>query len=124
METIFGLARTPEFSRALDETFAKFEAMPAKDLFEQARQHADGDIARFSSAWAESYDHEDIHVAKSLHFVVESKDARLKSMSAVYTSEEKMSFPSHNANCETHCYCAVPSAVVVQDNTAHYLAAA
>ncbi|MDD1956476.1 hypothetical protein NP552_15635 [Pseudomonas sp. 8209] len=124
METIFGLARTPEFSRALDETFAKFEAMPAQELFEQARQHSDGDIARFSSAWAEGYDHEEAHVAKSLHFVVESKDARLKSMSAVYTTEEKISFPGHNINCEAKCYCAVPSAVVALDHAVYYPAAA
>jgi len=47
MDTLFGFSQTPKFKEALEKTSQKFENMSAQEVFELARQHADGDIAQF-----------------------------------------------------------------------------
>ena len=47
MNSIFGFAQTPQFKEALDKTAQKFESMSAKEVFDLARKHSNGDIALF-----------------------------------------------------------------------------
>lgn len=47
MNALFGFSQTPKFKAALDKTTQTFEKMSAQEVFELARKHADGDIARF-----------------------------------------------------------------------------
>lgn len=128
MESIFGLVGTPEFEEALDKTFEKFEAMPAKELFALARQHSDGDIAKFVSAWSEiTLGHADETPAtKEISLFFKSEDPSLSSFNAVFTHESTMNFQTPNFGChEYQCYCAVPSAVAIAEiPAAAYLLAA
>lgn len=47
MNALFGFSQTTKFKAALDKTTQTFEKMSAQEVFELARKHADGDIARF-----------------------------------------------------------------------------
>lgn len=47
MNGLFGFSQTPKFKEALEKTIHTFEDMSAKEFFELARKHADGDIAQF-----------------------------------------------------------------------------
>lgn len=47
MDALFGFSQTAKFKEALEKTAQKFDNMSAEEVFELARQHADGDIAQF-----------------------------------------------------------------------------
>jgi hypothetical protein len=47
MNAVFGFSQTPKFKAALDKTTQTFEKMSAQEVFELARKHANGDIAKF-----------------------------------------------------------------------------
>ncbi|MDU8351175.1 hypothetical protein RYA05_04600 [Pseudomonas syringae pv. actinidiae] len=48
--SLFGFKPYPQLSKAIDRTVETFEAMPADQVFDLARQHAGGDIAAFVKA--------------------------------------------------------------------------
>lgn len=47
MNTIFKMSNSPAFQASLAKTVKKFEDMPTQEFFDTARQHANGDIAKF-----------------------------------------------------------------------------
>ncbi len=46
LDRVFGIQLSKDLENALDKTVEKFNNMPADELFELAKQHADGDIAQ------------------------------------------------------------------------------
>lgn len=45
LDRVFGIRLSEDLEQALDKTVERFKNMPADELFELAKQHADGDIA-------------------------------------------------------------------------------
>ncbi len=90
MKGFFGLTRSKDFSDALDKTFAKFESMPAQDMFALGSKHSSGDIAMFMAVGDEATsDH-----ALELRFVLEPavSDHRLKGFTAFFSQKSTMCF--------------------------------
>ena len=88
MKSVLGLSKSKKFSDALDKTFAKFEAMPAKEMFAIGLQHSKGEIAAFVSACngIDSAHHHEIS------FVFESPDTSLKSFTASFERKSTLCF--------------------------------
>lgn len=88
MKNVFGLSRSKKFTAALDKTFAKFEAMPAEDMFALGMEHSKGDIAAFVSACSSTANkhHQEIS------FVFESPDTSLQSFTASFEQKSTLCF--------------------------------
>ncbi|WP_157720158.1 hypothetical protein [Pseudomonas prosekii] len=88
MKNVFGLSRSKKFTEALDKTFAKFEAMPAKEMFALGMEHSKGDIAAFVSACSSI----DTSHHQEISFVFESPDTSLKSFTASFERKSTLCF--------------------------------
>ena len=99
---LFGKSRSKELSEALDQTFKKFESMPASDFFSLAREHANGEVAAFISACSGVEN----NYVKELKFVFESADVEVKSFTAFFSQKSTLSFTTGVDGSAPHPYSA------------------